>query len=383
MKKTAFLRTAFLALAFCMAFVLIPNSNASVSASEMPSGHTCDGVTYDIPLDSSFTGGTLASGNYYLTEGITLSKKIEINADSNVKICLNGNSINTEDVTGFDYTIRNYGTLTLNNCDTANGIINTYSFTFLCYNNSVLYGNAAIYSPMEVKGRSKISGCTFNNDISCTANSEITGGTFLNRTYIHNSVVISGGTFNQEVKVFDSGVITGGYFSKAISSYNGNFIKGGYFKTKPDDSYIADGYAITASGNSNYPYKVVAIHTCNGVTYDKPLDSSFTGGTLASGKYYLTEDINLTEPIRITADSIVRICLNGKSISGHYVENYGALTLNNCNAANGKLNNYYFGYGNSELYGNAVISSTDFSIFSNIEGISRISGCVFAYWTTH
>ena len=374
MKKTAFLRTAFLALAFCMAFVLIPSSNASVSASEMPSGHTCDGVTYDIPLDSSFTGGTLASGNYYLTEGITLAKKIEINAGSDVKICLNGKSINTEDVTGFDYTIRNYGTLTLNNCDTANGIINTYSFTFLCYNNSVLYGNAAIYSPMEVKGRSKISGCTFNNDISCTANSEITGGTFLNRTYIHNSVVISGGTFNQEVKVFDSGVITGGYFSKAISSYNGNFIKGGYFKTKPDDSYIADGYVITDSGDTNYPYRVVMPHTCNGVTYDKPLDSSFTGGDLTSGNYYLTEDITLASIIQINAGSDVKICLNGKSISGHYVENRGTLTLNNCNAANGKLNNYYFGYGNSELYGNAVISSTNISL---IEGNSRISGCVF------
>ena len=376
MKKTAFLRTAFLALAFCMAFVLIPNSNASVSASEMPSGHTCDGVTYDIPLDSSFTGGTLASGNYYLTEGITLAKKIEINADSNVKICLNGNSINTEDVTGFDYTIRNYGTLTLNNCDTANGIINTYSFTFLCYNNSVLYGNAAIYSPMEVKGRSKISGCTFNNHISCSANSEITGGTFLNRTYIRKSAVISGGTFNQEVKAFDSSVITGGYFSKAISAYpnHENFIKGGYFKTKPDDSYIADGYAITASGNSNYPYKVVAIHTCNGVTYDKPLDSSFKGGYLASGNYYLTEDITLASIIQINAGSDVKICLNGKSISGHYVENRGTLTLNNCNAANGKLNNYYCGYGNSVLYGNAVISGTNISL---IDGNSRISGCVF------
>ena len=374
MKKTAFLRTAFLALAFCMAFVLIPNSNASVSASEMPSGHTCDGVTYDIPLDSSFTGGTLASGNYYLTEGITLAKKIEINAGSDVKICLNGKSINTEDVTGFDYTIRNYGTLTLNNCDTANGIINTYSFTFLCYNNSVLYGNAAIYSPMEVKGRSKISGCTFNNDISCTANSEITGGTFLNRTYIHNSVVISGGTFNQEVKVFDSGVITGGYFSKAISSYNGNFIKGGYFKTKPDDSYIADGYVITDSGDTNYPYRVVMPHTCNGVTYDKPLDSSFTGGDLTSGNYYLTEDITLASIIQINAGSDVKICLNGKSISGHYVENRGTLTLNNCNAANGKLNNYYCGYGNSVLYGNAVISGTNISL---IDGNSRISGCVF------
>ena len=376
MKKTAFLKTAFLALAFCMAFVLIPNSNASVSASEMPSGHTCDGVTYDIPLDSSFTGGTLASGNYYLTEGITLAKKIEINADSNVKICLNGNSINTEDVTGYGYTINNYGTLTLNNCDTANGIINTYSFTFLCYNNSVLYGNAAIYSQMEVKGRSKISGCTFNNDISCTANSEITGGTFLNRTYIRKSAVISGGTFNQEVKAFDSSVITGGYFSKAISAYpnHENFIKGGYFKTKPDDSYIADGYAITASGNSNYPYKVVAIHTCNGVTYDKPLDSSFKGGYLASGNYYLTEDITLASIIQINAGSDVKICLNGKSISGHYVENRGTLTLNSCNAANGKLNNYYCGYGNSVLYGNAVISGTNISL---IDGNSRISGCVF------
>ena len=374
MKKTAFLRTAFLALAFCMAFVLIPNSNASVSASEMPSGHTCDGVTYDIPLDSSFTGGTLASGNYYLTEGITLAKKIEINADSNVKICLNGNSINTEDVTGYGYTINNYGTLTLNNCDTANGIINTYSFTFLCYNNSVLYGNATIYSPMQVKGRSKISGCTLNNNISCSANSEITGGTFLDRTYIHNSAVISGGTFNQEVKVFDSGVITGGYFSKAISSYNGNFIKGGYFKTKPDDSYIADGYAITASGNSNYPYKVVAIHTCNGVTYDKPLDSSFKGGYLASGNYYLTEDIDLTDTIKIAAGSDVKICLNGKNISGYNVENRGTLTLNNCNAANGKLNNYYHGYNDSVLYGNAVINTT---VFSSTEGTSKISGCIF------
>ena len=376
MKKTAFLKTAFWALAFCMAFVLIPSSNASVSASEMPSGHTCDGVTYDIPLDSSFTGGTLASGNYYLTEGITLAKKIEINAGSDVKICLNGNSINTEDVTGYGYTINNYGTLTLNNCDTANGIINTYSFTFLCYNNSVLYGNAAIYSPMDVKGRSKISGCTLNNAISCTANSEITGGTFLDKTYIHNSAVISGGTFNQEVKVFDSGVITGGYFSKAIFAYpnHENFIKGGYFKTKPDDSYIADGYVITDSGDTNYPYRVVMPHTCNGVTYDKPLDSSFKGGYLASGNYYLTEDIDLTDTIKIAAGSDVKICLNGKNISGYNVENRGTLTLNNCNAANGKLNNYYHGYNDSVLYGNAVINTT---VFSSTEGTSKISGCIF------
>ena len=349
MKKTAFLRTAFLALAFCMAFVLIPNSNTNVSAA----GHTCDGVTYDIPLDSSFTGGTLASGNYYLTEDITLTDNITINAGSNVKICLNSKNI-TKPSMGFIY---NYGILTLNNCDTANGTIKIH--TCYGYGNSELYGNAVFNAEIKPSGNSKINGCTCTKAISCSDNSEITGGTF-------NLAIIT-----------DSAVISGGYFKKASPHTSTKFIKGGYFKTKPDDSYIADGYIVTASGDTNYPYRVVMPHTCDGVTYDKPLDSSFTGGTLASGKYYLTEDINLTETIRITADSIVRICLNGKSISGHYVENYGTLTLNNCNAANGKLNNYYCGYGNSVLYGNAVISSTDFSIFSIIDGSSRISGCVF------
>ena len=141
------------------------------------------------------------------------------------------------------------------------------------------------------------------------------------------------------VAVHDHGVITGGYFGGTVANGTvGKFIKGGYFKTKPDDSYIADGYAITASGNSNYPYKVVLAHICDGVTYDKPLDSSFKGGTLASGNYYLTEDITLASIIQINAGSDVKICLNGKSISEYYVSNYGTLTLNNCNAANGKVN---------------------------------------------
>ena len=349
MKKTAFLRTAFLALAFCMAFVLIPNSNASVSASEMPSGHTCDGVTYDIPLDSSFTGGTLASGNYYLTEDITLASIIQINAGSDVKICLNGKSIS-------GHYVENYGALTLNNCNAANGKLNNYYFG---YGNSELYGNAVISSTniSLIEGNSRISGCVFDNYIRLLDNTLITGG-----------------TFNQRVETFDSSVIAGGYFSKAISAYNEKFIRGGYFKTKPDDSYIDDGYVITDSGDTNYPYRVVMPHTCNGVTYDKPLDSSFTGGTLASGNYYLTEDIDLTDTIKIAAGSDVKICLNGKNISGYNVENRGTLTLNNCNAANGKLNNYYHGYNDSVLYGNAVINTT---VFSSTEGTSKISGCIF------
>ena len=312
--------------------------------------HTCNGVTYDKPLDSSFKGGYLASGNYYLTEDIDLTDTIKIAAGSDVKICLNGKNIS-------GYNVENRGTLTLNNCNAANGKLNNY---YHGYNDSVLYGNAVINTTVfsSTEGTSKISGCIFDHKFVCAENSEITGG-----------------TFNQMVVVHDHGVITGGYFGGTVANGTvGKFIKGGYFKTKPDDNLIADGYAITASGNSNYPYKVVATHSCNGVTYDKPLDSSFKGGTLASGNYYLTEDIDLTDTIKIAAGSDVKICLNGKSISEYYVNNYGTLTLNNCNAANGKVNTYYNGYNNSVLYGNAVINNT---IFSSTEGTSKISGCIF------
>ncbi len=314
--------------------------------------HTCNGVTYDKPLDSSFTGGTLASGKYYLTEDINLTEPIRITADSIVRICLNGKSIS-------GHYVENYGALTLNNCNAANGKLNNYYFG---YGNSELYGNAVISSTdfsifSNIEGISRISGCVFDTDIRLLDNALITGG-----------------TFNQGAETFDSCIIAGGYFSEAISAYNEKFIKGGYFKTKPDDSYIADGYIVTASGDTNYPYRVVMPHTCNGVTYDKPLDSSFTGGTLASGNYYLTEDIDLTDTIKIAAGSDVKICLNGKNISGYNVENRGTLTLNNCNAANGKLNNYYHGYNDSVLYGNAVINTT---VFSSTEGTSKISGCIF------
>ena len=154
--------------------------------------------------------------------------------------------------------------------------------------------------------------------------------------------MITGGTFNKEVEFHGNSTVTGGYFGGTVKGGSGHtkFIKGGYFKTKPDDSYIADGYIITASGNTNYPYKVVVAHICNGVTYSNRLDSTFKGGTLASGNYYLTENLTLTSEIRIDRNSIVKICLNGHSITqtanaGIFANN-GTLDVIDCMAA-GKL----------------------------------------------
>ena len=320
--------------------------------------HTCDGITYDKPLDSTFTGGTLASGNYYLTEDITLASIIEISDNSDVKICLNGKKFTLSD------NLTNYGTLTLHNCDAKNGKLHFDSY-YYGHGNSVLYGNAVISSTYasDISYNGKVSGCVFDNEVHCNGSSMITDG-----------------TFNKKVRFQLYSTVTGGYFGGEIEAFNTKFIKGGYFKNKPDNSYIADGYAITASGNSNYPYKVVATHTCDGVTYDKPLDSSFTGGALASGNYYLTEDITLASDIEINTGSNVKICLNGKNIAGPYlVRNYGTLTLNNCNDANGKVNVYYYSTRDSVLYGNAVISGNTISgsTYSDIEGNSKISGCIF------
>ena len=311
-------------------------------------GHACNGVTYDKALDSSFTGGYLTSGNYYLTEDITLTSDILINRGSSVKICLNGKNI-----IGI---VSNYGTLNLNNCDTAQGCVSRYYGD----NSSVLNGNAVIDSNGDspITATSKVNGCTFNTNVVCYDSSEI-----------------SGGTFNADVNCYDSSVISGGHFGGNVTAPTGNtkFISGGYFKTSPNERYIADGYVVTASGDSNYPYKVVKGHICGGVTYDKALDSSFTGGTLTSGNYYLTEDISLTEKLNITAGSDVKICLNGKNITGQLIYNYGTLNLNNCDNAKGSISRYW-GKSSSVLNGNAVIDSDD---YSEIYDTSKINGCTF------
>ena len=374
MKKTTFLKP-LLTLTFSMAFLLIPHSGFDVSAAS----HTCGGVTYDKALDSSFTGDYLTSGNYYLTENIELTDTLEIAAGSDVKICLNGKNITGQ-------PIYNYGTLTLNNCNTAQGCVSIY----YGYNSAVLNGNAVIDSDglSLIADTSKINGCTFkkvyccdsseisngtfNAAVNCFDSSVITGGTFNSTVYCDNTSNISGGTFKAAVYCYNSSVITGGYFGGRVEALSQKSIKGGYFKTSPDESYIADGYDVTASGDSNYPYKVVKGHICGGVAYDKALDSSFTGGDLTSGNYYLTEDITLTSMLTISAGSDVKICLNGKNVRG-VVSNNDTLTLNNCNTAKGSISRYW-GKTSSVLNGNAVIDSDDYSQISNT---SKINGCTF------
>lgn len=55
----------------------------------------------------------------------------------------------------------------------------------------------------------------------------------------------------------------------------------------------------------------------NGVNFNSPLDASFTGGILQSGRYYLMADIELEESIVIPEGAAVRLCLNGHILKGN------------------------------------------------------------------
>jgi len=55
-------------------------------------------IQFDIPLDSTFTGGTLSTGNYYFSDNITLTSKIYISANATVNILFNGHYLNCNSV---------------------------------------------------------------------------------------------------------------------------------------------------------------------------------------------------------------------------------------------------------------------------------------------
>ncbi|MGN1372651.1 MAG: uL15 family ribosomal protein [Candidatus Coproplasma sp.] len=150
------------------------------------------------------------------------------------------------------------------------------------------------------------------------------------------TAIISGGTVSDGLQtssqsypaIYTSAgtlTITDGYFKGVIghnSSYSPTLaFSGGYFSQSPASTYIASGCEVKdntdSATNGEYPYKVVKPHkhaysgTSGEITFT---EFTSTGGELAAGSYYLTSDVELTEPLLIT-DGTVRICLNGYTLS--------------------------------------------------------------------
>ncbi|MCF0121296.1 MAG: hypothetical protein HUJ65_06625, partial [Oscillospiraceae bacterium] len=74
------------------------------------------------------------------------------------------------------------------------------------------------------------------------------------------------------------------------------------------------------------------------VTFDKKLTS--TGGALASGNYYLDDDLELDDNLIIYTGVTVNLCLNGHVLTGDgsgdaVITSNGVLNLCDCNGSDG------------------------------------------------
>ncbi len=86
----------------------IAGESAQVMAT---ASHSHSGISFDTPLPAD--GGRLTSGNYYLDGDVTLKDYISISSSEEVKLCLNGNTLNGPDI--YD-AINVYGTLHIYDC---------------------------------------------------------------------------------------------------------------------------------------------------------------------------------------------------------------------------------------------------------------------------
>ncbi len=97
---------------------------------------------------------------------------------------------------------------------------------------------------------------------------------------------------------------------------------------------LNDGTIVICAGRMHYICGVDCTHAeKHGTALYSPLDEDFSGGDLAAGSYYLTKDVELSQPITVSGQ--VNICLEGFEISNlnsqaFTVPNGGELNICDC-----------------------------------------------------
>lgn len=121
------------------------------------------------------------------------------------------------------------------------------------------------------------------------------------------------------------------------------------------------------------------VHTHNDIDFTV-LDSSYTGGSLTSGNYYLSNDVVLTEPMVIEKDAVVNLCLNGHLLSLNQNWNYttiavgGTLSVYDCCEGKESARHYLKASGYSRLLPTSSVTE-DYIDGGAIVGSGR---CVYA-----
>ena len=114
---------------------------------------------------------------------------------------------------------------------------------------------------------------------------------------LRNATIYNGGVLIDSETVTCGGVKIGEAFCKTV-----------HIKTAPAHKHCKCGST-----------ENIGDHTTHQDVSYQPLDSSFTGGELSEGSYYLTEDITLKTTEDIIIKENVNLCLNGKNIKGNSI----------------------------------------------------------------
>ncbi len=127
--------------------------------------------------------------------------------------------------------------------------------------------------------------------------------------------------------------------SYSAHSYTEEIVKPEALKSQADPTTPAIYYKSCVCGiigtSETFSYGIPADHLHDDGGYFSKMDSSFTGGTLTPGNYYLDSDISLNETMMIK-NGTVNLCLNGHNIkqtgNGSVIEikKEATLTLHDC-----------------------------------------------------
>jgi len=288
-------RILSIVLSIVMLVSLLPTT-ALAQATYGHTGHTCgscshietdphktvlstEWTAWDANANPNFKTTLPTSGNYYLTDDITISQGEWISSE--LTICLHGHTIT---ITGTD-NIQVYSNFTITDC-TGNGKITGANITFLSGSVYVFSGTFNMYAG-TITGNYAVNGGgvylnsgTFNMyGGSITQNTANTGG----------GVYVAGGTFNMY-----GGDITDNH---AGNQYGGGvYVGGGTFNMY--DGSITDNYApyygggVYCAGNGNFYISGSPVVTGNTTYYGK--DNVY----LPNGNYMVVNNV-LTEGTNI------------------------------------------------------------------------------------
>lgn len=146
-------------------------------------------------------------------------------------------------------------------------------------------------------------------------------------SYLPTNVNISGGTVTGELKNAEADVITisGGTFKGIVRNLGGGSItiSGGTFTTKPNETYLADGYVFAANGDGTYGVveAATAVAQIGETTYGTLAEA------IAAAKAGDTVKLLADTKENVTIDKALTLDLNGFTLNGGTEKGKPALTI--------------------------------------------------------